>query len=41
VVEGAAGALADGDLPGPLRRILVEGKDGLERASRARAADRD
>jgi aminopeptidase N len=35
------GALANGSLPGPIRRILAEGKDGLERALRARAADRD
>ena len=32
-------ALADGSLPGPIRRILLEGKDGIERALRARAAD--
>ena len=32
-------ALADGGRPPPLRRILVEGKDGLERALRARALD--
>jgi aminopeptidase N len=29
-----------GDLAGPVRRILLEGKDRLERALRARAADR-
>ncbi|HEX2042085.1 MAG TPA: aminopeptidase N [Acidimicrobiales bacterium] len=33
-------ALGDESLPGPVRRILVEGKDGVERALRARAADR-
>ena len=33
-------ALADADLAGPVRRILLEGKDGIERAVRARAADR-
>ena len=33
-------ALADEDLPGLVRRILVEGKDRVERALRARAADR-
>jgi len=32
-------ALADGSLPGPLARILLEGKDGIERSLRARAAD--
>ncbi len=32
-------ALADESLPGPIRRILLEGKDGIERALRARAAD--
>jgi aminopeptidase N len=31
--------LARTDLPGPLRRLLLEGKDGIERALRARAAD--
>ena len=40
VVEAASGALADDSLPGPFRRILLEGRDGLERALRARAADR-
>ena len=39
VVAAVAAALADESLPGPLRRVLVEGKDGLERALRARAAD--
>ena len=34
------GALTGDDLAGPLRRILVEGNDGLERALRARATDR-
>ncbi|MEN3314257.1 MAG: aminopeptidase, partial [Acidimicrobiaceae bacterium] len=34
-------ALSDEGLPGPLRRILAEGKDGLERGLRARAADRE
>ena len=33
-------ALGDDRLPGPVRRILVEGKDGAQRALRARAADR-
>ncbi|HWC11603.1 MAG TPA: aminopeptidase N [Acidimicrobiales bacterium] len=33
-------ALADPELPGPVRRILLEGKDAVERALRARAADR-
>ncbi|MFN2606920.1 MAG: aminopeptidase N [Acidimicrobiales bacterium] len=40
VVAAVDAALADDGLPGPLRRILVEGKDGLERALRARTADR-
>jgi aminopeptidase N len=31
--------LARTDLPGPLRRLLLEGKDGIERALRAREAD--
>jgi aminopeptidase N len=39
VVEAAEAALADENLPGPFRRILLESKDGLERAIRARAAD--
>jgi aminopeptidase N len=33
-------ALADPELPGPVRRILLESKDAVERALRARAADR-
>ena len=39
VVEAASTALADDALPGPFRRILLESRDGLERALRARAAD--
>jgi aminopeptidase N len=39
VVEAADAALADENLPGPFRRILLEAKDGMERAIRARAAD--
>jgi aminopeptidase N len=39
-VAATDGALADDSLPGPVRRILVEAKDGVERALRARAADR-
>jgi aminopeptidase N len=39
VVAATDRALADADLAGPLRRILLEGKDGIERAIRARAAD--
>ena len=39
VVDATAQALADSDLPGPIRRILLESKDGMERAMRARAAD--
>ncbi|HUQ62543.1 MAG TPA: aminopeptidase N [Acidimicrobiales bacterium] len=34
-------ALADDSLPGPLRRILLENKDGVQRALRARAADHE
>ncbi len=40
-VAATDAALADGTLPGPLRRLLLEGKDGVERAMRARAADVD
>jgi aminopeptidase N len=40
VVGATDAALADESLPGPLRRILLEGKDGVERSLRARAADR-
>ena len=39
-VVAADRALADAELPGPVRRILLEGKDAVERALRARAADR-
>jgi aminopeptidase N len=39
VIDATAGVLADDRLPGPVRRILLEGKDGMERAMRARAAD--
>ncbi len=39
VLDATDRALA-GDVPGPFRRILLEGKDGMERAIRARAADR-
>jgi aminopeptidase N len=31
--------LAQPDVPGPMRRLLLEGKDGIMRAMRARAAD--
>ena len=41
VVEATDRALADDSLPGPLRRILLESKDSMERALRARAADHD
>jgi len=40
VVETTSTALADEGLPGPVRRILLESRDALERALRARAADR-
>ena len=39
VIEATDHALADEGLPGPIRRILLEGKDSMERAVRARAAD--
>jgi len=39
VVAAVDAALAGDDLAGPLRRILIEGKDGIERALTARAAD--
>ncbi|MGH9280105.1 MAG: aminopeptidase N [Acidimicrobiales bacterium] len=39
IVDRVDAALADESLPGPARRILVEGKDGIQRALRARAAD--
>jgi aminopeptidase N len=39
IVAAADAGLADPDLAGPLRRILLEGKDGVERAIRAQAAD--
>ena len=39
VVAATDRALADEALPGPPRRILLECKDAMERASRARAAD--
>jgi aminopeptidase N len=41
VVAATDAALARESLPGPLRRILSESKDGMERALRARAADVD
>jgi len=40
-VTATDAALHDSSLPGPLRRILLEGKDSLARALRARAADID
>ncbi len=39
MLEATDRELADDDLPGPLRRILLEGKDSMERAVRGRAAD--
>jgi aminopeptidase N len=33
--------LAQAGLPGPMRRLLLEGKDGVRRAIRARAVDTD
>ena len=38
-VEAVTARLADRALPDPLRRILLEGRDALQRALRARAAD--
>ena len=38
-VAAVTRTLADDELPGPVRRILLEGRDGLERALRARDAD--
>jgi aminopeptidase N len=39
VLDATDHALADERLAGPLRRILLESKDSMERATRARAAD--
>ncbi len=39
VVDATDRTLADNALPGPVRRILLECKDGMARALRARAAD--
>jgi aminopeptidase N len=39
VVAATDAALGHEGLPQPLTRILLEGKDGIERAMRARAAD--
>jgi len=38
-VAAVTGRLADPSLPDPLRRVLLEGRDDLERSLRARAAD--
>jgi aminopeptidase N len=38
-VEAVTARLADPDLPDPLRRVLLEGRDALQRALRARAVD--
>ncbi|HEV2758611.1 MAG TPA: aminopeptidase N [Acidimicrobiales bacterium] len=40
VLDATDAVLADDALPGPVRRILLEGRDGMARALRARAADR-
>jgi aminopeptidase N len=40
VLDATDQVLADEALPGPVRRILLESKDGMSRALRARAADR-
>ena len=39
IIAATDRALGDPGLAGPVRRILLEGKDGMERAVRARAAD--
>ena len=36
----ATDAYLAGDVPGPIRRLVVEGRDGIQRAIRARAVDR-
>ena len=41
IAEATDDALRGTGMPGPLRRLLLEGKDQLERALRARAADID
>jgi aminopeptidase N len=38
-VERTNRHLAGGDVPAPIRRLLLEGKDGVERALRTRAVD--
>jgi aminopeptidase N len=38
-VDATDAALGDESLPGPIRRILLEDKDSIQRALRARAAD--
>jgi aminopeptidase N len=40
VLDATDAALADGDLPGPVRRILLESQDQVARALRGRTADR-
>jgi aminopeptidase N len=40
VVDRTDAYLGGEDVPGPFRRLLLEGRDGLERALRAREADR-
>ena len=39
VVERTDAYLASADVPAALRRLLLEGRDGVERALRARARD--
>ena len=39
VVDATDRYLARPDVPGPVRRMLLEGKDGILRAMRARTAD--
>jgi len=38
-VEATDGYLAGENIPGPVRRVLLEAKDNMERAMRGRAAD--
>ena len=39
VIDETDRYLAQPDVPGPVRRLMLEGKDGIERAMRAREAD--
>ena len=39
VIDATDRYLAQPDVPGPVRRLMLEGKDGILRAMRAREAD--